>query len=462
MSRTTSRARIMRSLLAAASVTGALASAQAHADNTLEGWALMPATTTAVGPTSGQFAITETSKPYVPLVDAQPVQGFSAVLRGSWPGTFHVMPDNGFGAQPNSADTLLRMYAVKPNWKRWDGERVAGGGTVSPVAFFLGALRLNDFNAGSFISLRDPNKKLTFKIQAELDNYYGVPTNPAVDPSIKAGRLLTGADFDIEAVRRDWRGNLWFGDEFGPFLIKTDPTGKVLRAEIPLPNARPSGSTSTGAYVQSPQNPFLNGATPNLNQSQGFEGLALNASRTKLYPLLEGTVAGDAAKSLRISEFDLAKEAYTGRTLLYRVEEQATAIGDFTAVSDHEFLVIERNGGTATSGTPYKHIFLIDLDRVDANGFVQKTDLVDLMNIADPHDLNGDGDDDFTFPYVTIESVLILDARTLLVINDNNFPGGGGRTPAPDNTEFLKIELDRPLDVWGLSSIFEAADDEAE
>jgi hypothetical protein len=452
----------VRTLLAAAAVTSALATSAARADNTLEGWALLPAKTTSVGPTSGQFAITESSKPYLPLVNAQPVQGFSAVLRGSWPGSFHVMPDNGFGSQPNSADTLLRMYSVKPEWKYWDGARVAGKGTVSPTAFFFGALKLNDFNQASFIQLRDPNKKLTFKLQAELDNYYGVATNPAVDPSIKAGRLLTGADFDIESVRRDWRGNLWFGDEFGPFLIKTDATGKVLRAEIPLPNSRPANSTSTGALIQAPQNPFLNGATPNLNQSNGFEGMALNASRTKLYPLLEGSVIGDPAKSLRISEFDLAKEAYTGLTLLYRLEEQGTNIGDFTAVSDHEFLVIERNGGTATSGTPYKHIFLIDLERVDANGFVQKTDLVDLMNVADPHDLNGDGSTLFTFPYVTIESVLILDPRTLLVINDNNFPGGGGRSPAPDNTEFLKIELDRPLDVWGLSALFDAADDEAE
>jgi hypothetical protein len=229
----------------------------------------------------------------------------------------------------------------------------------------------------------------------------------------------------------------------------------VLRAEFPLPNARPSGSTSTGAFVQGPQNPFLSGATPNLNSSSGFEGMAINTSRTKLYPLLEGSVVGDPAKSLRISEFDLAKEAYTGRTLLYRLEEQGTNIGDFTAVSDHEFLIIERNGATATSttGTPYKHIFLIDLDRVDASGYVAKTDLVDLMNVSDPHDLNGDGSTQFTFPYVTIESVLILDARTLLVINDNNFPGGGGRTTAPDNTEFLKIRLDQPLDVWGLSSL---------
>ncbi|MEY4513152.1 MAG: hypothetical protein RLZZ450_5274 [Pseudomonadota bacterium] len=92
---------------------------------------------------------------------------------------------------------------------------------------------------------------------------------------------------------------------------------------------------------------------------------------------------------------------------------------------------------------------MIDLDQTDASGRVQKTPLVDLMNIADPHDLNGDGSALYTFPYVTIESVLIVDAKTLLVLNDNNFPGGGGRSAAPDSTEFLLIRLDAGLDVRG-------------
>lgn len=68
-------------------------------------------------------------------------------------------------------------------------------------------------------------------------------------------------------------------------------------------------------------------------------------------------------------------------------------------------------------------------------------ELVDLMNLADPFDLDGDGSQVFTFPYVTIENVLILDPRTLLVANDNNFPYGGGRELASDDTEFLRIRL---------------------
>jgi hypothetical protein len=76
---------------------------------------------------------------------------------------------------------------------------------------------------------------------------------------------------------------------------------------------------------------------------------------------------------------------------------------------------------------------------------VKKTELVDLMNIADPDDLNGDGSTTFTFPFVTIEDVLVVDANTLLVLNDNNYPGGGGRGLFSDNNEMLLVRLANPV-----------------
>ena len=120
-----------------------------------------------------------------------------------------------------------------------------------------------------------------------------------------------------------------------------------------------------------------------------------------------------------------------------------------TAINDHEFLVIERNGiqGTQPNAADmFKKIYKIDLRKVGADGFVQKTEVVDLLKIADPYDLDADGRTTFDFPFVTIEDVLPVDERTLLVINDNNFPGNGGRTTtAPDATEFILVRLDEPL-----------------
>ncbi len=425
----------MTSLVAAAALL--CGSGTACAQATLSGWALLQANTFSDGPTSGQFAGAGNGGNALPLLNKQPVQGFSAVLAGPTADSFRVMTDNGFGNQANSADTLLRMYALRPDFRTASG----GSGTVSAVDFNTGAT-LPAFNAASRITLSDPNRLLGFTTQADYTNYYNNAANPLVDTSIRSGRLLTGADLDTESVRKDKNGNLWFGEEFGPFLVKTDANGTVLKREVSLPG------------VMAPQNPYLNGASPNLNSSNGFEGMAINPAGDRLFTLLEGTVAGDPTKTLRINEFSIDSESYTGASWRYKLEAAGTNIGDMTAISDHEFIVIERNGATATGGgTPFKKLFKIDLNVVDGAGNVQKTELVDLMNIADPNDLNGDGSTSFTFPYVTIESVLILDANTLLVINDNNYPGTGGRDGNSDPTEFLKLTLANPVPepgTWGL------------
>ncbi len=141
--------------------------AAAAADATLTGWANLPADTFAPGPTSGQF-ITPNNGITPPFIDKQPVQGFSAVLQGPVAGSYYVMPDNGFGTKANSADAMLRMYAVSPDFKTATG----GTGTVSAVNYTSGA-KQSGFNAGTYISLRDPNQLLGFPIVASMTNYPG-------------------------------------------------------------------------------------------------------------------------------------------------------------------------------------------------------------------------------------------------------------------------------------------------
>jgi hypothetical protein len=450
----------MKSLLKPAVLAVSFAIAfPAVAANTLKGFAVLPANTFAEGPTSGQFATGANGNP-LPLIDKQPVQGFSGVLNGPVAGTFRVMQDNGFGAKTNSADTILRMFAVQPDFKTATG----GTGTVTPVHFTTGAA-LPSFNSSSFIQLRDPDGKLGFPIVASMTNYPNGGGTTPVDPAISAGRLLTGSDFDLESVQQDRNGNLWFGEEFGPFLIKTDATGKVLSKEIALPLPSQVGGVpvnlGTNPIVQSPQNPLPKGSN-NLPQSGGFEGMAINASGTKLYPLLERPLTTDPNQSrLIVSEFDLATESYTGATFGYRLDPKGTNIGDMVAIDDSRFLVIERDGRQGdptipafTNPAQFKKIFMVDMSVLDAEGFAKKTEVVDLMNIADPLDLNGDGKTTFNFPFVTIEDVLIVDANTLLVMNDNNYPGSAGRAfGVSDNNEFILISLSQPVpepETWAL------------
>lgn len=400
--------------------------------STLVGWAELPAATFSDGPTSGQLI---SPNPYgthlPPYADRQPVQGFSAVIAGADDMSFRFLSDNGFGTQANSADALLRLYSLSPDFHTAEG----GSGRVVASDWHSG-MRLEQAIEPARITLNDVNRQLELPIQADYRFYYNDGSKPQVAPPIRFGRLLTGADLDVESVRQDRSCALWFGDEFGPYLIKTDLSGAVLRSAISLP----------GVYAPQHKDVVAGRASANLASSGGFEGLAITPRGDRLFTLLEKPVAGDPADRLRIHSFDIEAERYTGEYFFYPLQAVGHAIGDMTAIDDTRFLVIERNGETATTnGVPFKRIYLIDLRRVTKGGVARKMELVDLMQLADPDDLNRDGSLQFSFPYVTIESVLPLDSRTLLVTNDNNFPGGGGRGLVADPTEFLQIRLDRPI-----------------
>jgi glycerophosphoryl diester phosphodiesterase len=185
---------------------------------------------------------------------------------------------------------------------------------------------------------------------------------------------------------------------------------------------------------------------PNLPRSRGYEGMAFSPDRSTLYPLLEGSVVGDPDNALRIYEADAETGEFTGLVGFYPKADPNHAIGDFTPINETEFLVIERDNEQGEDAE-FKKIFKIDISQVDENGFVAKEELVDLLNIEDPDDLNGDGDTTFTFPFVTIEDVLVLDENTILVANDNNYPFSIGRGPDIDNNEIIIIELPEALDL---------------
>jgi hypothetical protein len=204
----------------------------------------------------------------------------------------------------------------------------------------------------------------------------------------------------------------------------------------------------TAAEVRSPDNPAVLAGTEvaNLARSKGFEGMAISPDKTTLYPLLEGPVVGDPDDALRIYKYDLPSKSYNGLVGYYRLDDPSHAIGDFTAINNNEYLVIERDNNQGDDAQ-FKKIYKVDFSRVNADGYVEKKEVVDLLNIQDPDDLNQDGKTTFKFPFQTIEDVLVLDANTILVANDNNYPFSKGRPPEIDNDEILVLNLSEPLNV---------------
>jgi hypothetical protein len=378
----------------------------------LVGFAVLPADHFVAGPTSGQF-IEPANGRTPPFENRQPVQGFSALINGDG-GAFLALPDNGYGTKENSPDFLLRVYELRPDFKTADG----GSGSIDVRSLFV---------------LRDPDRQVSFPIIADLDRYPG--SDIPVDPSIRQGRLLTGADFDVESFRRVPDGTFYFGDEFGPFLLHTDATGKLLQPPIPLPG------------VWSPQHPELGDELPNLPRSGGFEGMALSVDGTKLLPILEHALVGQQ-DVLNVYAFDLS----TGRYLQldpdsaeyrYLLDPSGVAVPEITVWSGDDYLVIERDGGQGPTAE-FKRVFLISPFDLDADGFLIKTEIVDLLNIPDPHDLGGTGTGTFTFPFETTEALVLVDDSTIGVINDNNYPFGLGRhveSGEPDDSQFILVRV---------------------
>ena len=82
---------------------------------------------------------------------------------------------------------------------------------------------------------------------------------------------------------------------------------------------------------------------------------------------------------------------------------------------------------------------------MDANGYLKKDEIADLLQIDDPNNLGGFGPV-FRFPFQTIESVIPLGNCHIGVLDDNNYPFSAGRVPGePDPDEFIIRKLDKPL-----------------
>lgn len=434
-------------------LTATSAAAQDAYPATLAGHAVLPAATFAPAPadapsyfqTSGRFTgpgnqrdaslytregstwlsaegALRTTGMYLPFV-GQPVQGFSGISTLG-DGTYLVLTDNGFGSQANSADTLLMVHHVRPDW---ESGRVEMLGTT-------------------FLS--DPNAVLPFPIVTETTET----------------RYLTGADFDIESVQ-PIGDLLWFGDEFGPYLFATNTEGEVVaffRTEV------------AGSPVDSPDShhlarPSLPGALNfQVRRSRGFEGMAASPDGAYLYPMFEApmidpaTGEGEALNGvpyIRVLQFDVAAQQFTGEEYRVRFDDPDHAVGDFNMIGGSYALFIERGNGEgdprlACEGEPtadcfnvpatYKRVWLLDFASTDAEGFVERLGYVDLMDIADPDGvaISGTIDEVFTFPFVTIEDVDLVDDAHIIVANDNNLPYSTGRAiGVADDNEFILLHV---------------------
>jgi hypothetical protein len=355
----------------------------------------------------------------------QALQGHSGIKHLA-DGSYWLLTDNGFGAKSNSPDAMLFLNRYK-------------------VDFASG-----QFNRLQTVFLHDPDKKVPFRTVHEGTKQ----------------RYLTGADFDTESFQFAG-GALWIGDEFGPYLIKADLNGKVLAV---------FETRADGKVVRSPDHPALTTpAAPDaavkfqVRRSKGFEGMAASPDGSKLYALLEGALWDEAAGAyesvngrqyLRVLEFDVQAGEWTGRHWKYVLEDNRHAIGDFNMIDAATGLIIERDNGegTADKACPegikrndcfhdvakFKRVYKVELSDANAGAALRKIGYIDLLKVADPRHLarkplTGGV---LAFPFFTIENVDVVDARHIVVGNDNNLPFSSSREPQQaDDNELVLLEV---------------------
>ncbi|MGZ8324083.1 MAG: esterase-like activity of phytase family protein [Rhodoplanes sp.] len=360
----------------------------------------------------------------------QPIQGHSGIKTMA-DGAFWVVTDNGFGTKANSPDSMLYLNQYRLDWDKGAAERLAT------------------------VFLHDPDRKVPFRI-----------ANEATDK-----RYLTGADFDIESFQ-PIGDKIWIADEFGPYLLRVDRSGKVEAVFETMVDGKAARSPDHYA-VTAPATPAATAAF-NVRRSKGYEGMAASPDGKFLYAMLEGPMwdaekkdwekTADGKEYLRILEFDVGAEKWTGRQWQYVLEDKDLAIGDFNMIDATTGLVIERDNGegTADKACPagekradcfhnpakFKRIYKIEMTDASANGPVRKIGYIDLMKIADPNKKARKPltDGALAFPFWTIENVDVVDPQHIVVGNDNNLPFSSSREPnKADDNEFVLLRVEEFL-----------------
>lgn len=436
------------------------AQAQSEVPATLAGHAFVPASTTVSAPveagplfaTAGKFTagnrqrtealnslpgVTFVGDPKFPRqsggslpIKGQSVQGFSGIV-SLGQSRFLLLSDNGFGNKINSNDALLMVHTAKVDW---------ASGKV-------------EIEGSTFLS--DPDRRLPFVIANENSQ----------------ARYLTGADFDPESIQVV-NGEWWIGDEFGPYVLRTTPQGKVLGF---------IDTVVAGKSYRSPDH-YLNGRIAanypadtsfEARRSGGFEPMAKSVDGKSIYPMFEWPLWDAQAKApeshggkpfTRILHIDVPTQRYTERQWKYKFEAAGHVAADFQMLDAHTGLVIERDDASEgaapacpdaprtdcfTRPARFKRIYKIDMSQVDADGFVKKVAYIDLTKIGNPNRLAKVGPNEATFvlPHLGPEGLTIVDAQHIVVVNDNNFPYSSGRTIGkPDDNELTLINIKALID----------------
>ncbi|MCR5253001.1 MAG: esterase-like activity of phytase family protein [Treponema sp.] len=324
-----------------------------------------------------------------------------------------------------------KFYLITDRGPNIDFKGPEGKGKLFPVPEFNPEIGLFQFQKdGSVkqikaISLKAPDgKKIT-----GLPNPKGKGATGEIAYDLN-DRIL-GLDeygLDSEGLVAMKDGSFWVSDEYGPHIVHFSKKG------VELERISPYGMTTNGRKIPA--------VLANRRANRGMEGLAKTPDEKYLVGIMQSTLYNPSKKEvvnnrlIRIVKFELA----TGKIwqYLYQQNKETDSCCGITALSNDEFIVIERDGKFAGEENAHKYLFKINLkDATDVNGDMTSKNgmLIDGKTLEQctqaevldagitfiKKELVTDLVAEISYSHDKLEGLWLKDNHTICVANDNDF-----------------------------------------
>ncbi len=286
-------------------------------------------------------------------IDQTSLQRTGDALSGfTYQGTFHSVPDRGFGGGATDYHPRLHTFSF----------------AITP---YYGTDPTNQ----SQITLRNIATTLLTYGGTNFTGFEAEDTNSLIWPQAPVDGLGQGRrSLDPEGLVRAPDGGWFISDEYGPAILHFDAGGALL-GRLTVPEAFiPKRGSYPGANVFG--RPAL---TSGRVRNRGFEGLALTPDGRRLVAALQSPLQQDGnasavGQNTRLLFFDVEAGSPTqGRLVAEYVypltlngnatTNRQTLISDFLALNNETFLALERDslglGDTTIAAPNYKAVVLV-------------------------------------------------------------------------------------------------------
>ncbi len=326
---------------------------------------------------------------------------------------------------------ISKFYLITDRGPNIDFKGPEGKGKLFPVPEFNPEIGLFQFQKdGSVKQIKAiPLKASDGKKITGLPNPKGKGATGEIAYDLN-DRIL-GLDeygLDSEGLVAMKDGSFWVSDEYGPHIVHFSKKG------VELERISPYGMTTNGRKIPA--------VLANRRANRGMEGLAKTPDEKYLVGIMQSTLYNPSKKEvvnnrlIRIVKFELA----TGKIwqYLYQQNKETDSCCGITALSNDEFIVIERDGKFAGEENAHKYLFKINLkDATDVNGDMTSKNgmLIDGKTLEQctqaevldagitfvKKELVTDLVAEISYGHDKLEGLWLKDNHTICVANDNDF-----------------------------------------